>query len=86
MKEVESMKEIKIEWCKNFIAKTFAKLPAGITGIETNCFFEMAEKSSLYVKGTYGTPMNNALSELVFVDTVFNANDEYAYSVFRLAK
>ena len=79
------MKEIKIEWCKNFIIKTFKKLPEGITGIETNCFFEIAEKSGLYVKGTYGTPISHALSELTFVDTI-TADGEYCYSVFRLRK
>ena len=36
------MKEIKVEWCKNFITKTFSKYPTG-TGIERNLFFKMAE-------------------------------------------
>lgn len=79
------MKEIKIEWCENWIKKTFSKLPQGVTGIETNYFFEMAEKSGLYVKGTYGTPISHALSELTFVDTI-TADGEYCYSVFRLRK
>lgn len=85
MKEVELMKIIKVEWCMNFIKKTFEKLPKGITGIETNLFFNMAEKSGLYVKGAYGTPISQALSELTFVDTIM-ADGEYSYSVFRLRK
>jgi len=77
------MKEIKIEWCKNFINKTFGKLPKDVTGIETNCFFKMAEKSGLYVKGTYGTPISHALSELTCIDTITH-DGKYSYSVFRL--
>lgn len=40
------MRKIKVEWCENFIKKTFAKLPAFATGIEIGCFWNMAEKSS----------------------------------------
>ena len=79
------MKEIKVEWCKNFIIKTFEKLPEGITGIETNLFFEKAEKAGLYVKDTYGTPISKALSELTIVDTI-TYNGEFCYNVFRLKK
>lgn len=58
------MKEIKVEWCENWIKKTFAKLPEGITGVEVNFLFEMAECSGLYVKNTYGGPMSKALINL----------------------
>lgn len=32
------MRKIKVEWCENFIKKTFAKLPEFATGIEIGCF------------------------------------------------
>lgn len=50
----ENMKEIKVEWCENFIKATFAKLPSGITGIYSGCFWKMAEKAGLYEPGTFG--------------------------------
>lgn len=53
--------------------------------LKWHIFFEMAEKSGLYVKGTYGTPISHALSKLTFVDTI-TADGEYCYSVFRLRK
>lgn len=77
------MKKIELEWCKNWVKKTFAKLPKGITGIEVNCFWELAEKSKLWIKGTYGTPMSDALSELTNVETV-SKDGEFLYNVFRL--
>lgn len=51
------MRKIKVEWCENFIKKTFAKLPAFATGIEIGCFWNMAEKSRLWTRGTYGSTM-----------------------------
>ena len=47
------MRKIKVEWCENFIKKTFAKYFA--TGIEVGCFWNMAEKSRLWERGTYGS-------------------------------
>jgi len=77
------MKKIELEWCKNWVKKTFAKLPEGITGIEANNFWKLAEKSRLWEKGTYGTPMSDALSELTNVETI-TQNGEFLYHVFRL--
>lgn len=77
------MKNIKIEWCMNFIKKTFEKKQC--RGIEVNCFWEMAEKSGLWERGTYGTPMSEALELLTRIETVLNENGEYIYSVFVLA-
>ncbi len=37
------MKEIKIDWCKNWIKHTFEKLPFENGGIYTGCFWDMAE-------------------------------------------
>ncbi len=78
------MKEIKVEWCENWIKATFAKLPFENGGIEVGCFWKMAEKAGLWVRGTYGTPMSQALEKLTKVETVTH-NGEFCYHVFRLA-
>ena len=54
-------KEIKVEWCENFIKSVFE-----------------AEKSGLWVRGTYGSPMSKALEKLVKVEILSD------YTVFRL--
>jgi hypothetical protein len=77
-------KEIKIEWCENFIKKTWAKLPAFATAIEVGCFWKMAEKSGLWERGTYGAPMSKALEKLTTVESKNDENGNYLYSVFRL--
>ena len=43
--ENEDMKTVKVEWCENFIKGAFAKIPFENGGIETGCFWKMAEKS-----------------------------------------
>ena len=78
------MRNIKIEWCENFIKASFAKLPRFAKGIETNCFFKMAEESGLYIAGTYGSPMSNALQKLTEVKTVKDSDGNYLYSAFQL--
>lgn len=42
------MKQVKVEWCRNFIKSFFKKhcIPSG--GVETNCFWNAAEKSGLW--------------------------------------
>lgn len=77
------MKKIELEWCKNWVRKTFEKLPKGVTGIEVNLFWKLAEESKLWTRGTYGTPMSDALSELTEVQTITN-DGNYLFSVFRL--
>lgn len=57
-------KEIKVEWCENFIKSKFKKLPDFARGFETNCFFKMAAAAGLYTPGTYGSPMSQALALL----------------------
>lgn len=74
--------KIKVEWCKNFIIKTFAKYPIG-TGIERNLFFEMAEASGLFVKDTYGSPMSHAITDLIKVEPIIK-NGKLSYYAFRL--
>ena len=58
------LNEKKITWCENWLKATFAKLPAGITGIERNHLFDLAEKAGLYTKGTYGSEFSAALTNI----------------------
>ena len=71
-------KEIKVEWCENFIKSVFEKIPFENGGIEINLFWDKAEKSGLWVRGTYGSPMSKALEKLVKVEILSE------YTVFRL--
>ena len=77
---------IKKEWCEKFIKAMFEKLPEGITKIETGYFWKMAEKSGLWIHGTYGTPMSEALSHLTTVEIVQDECGNYSYSVFKMKK
>lgn len=78
------MKNVKIEWCENFIKSVFKKYVQKNGGIEINCFQNMAERSGLWKRGTYGTPMSSALEELTNVDIVSDDSGTYLFSVFRL--
>ena len=78
------MRKIKVEWCENFIKKTFAKLPEFATGIEISCFWDMAEKSRLWERGTYGSPMSQALEKLTTVKAVNGDNGEPIFYIFEL--
>lgn len=78
------MREIKIEWCENFIKETFAKLPEFATGIEVGYFWNMAEKSGLWTRGTYGSPMSEALQRLVRIKEVRGESGELLYNAFEL--
>ncbi len=83
------MKEIKVEWCENFIRAAFGPKHHAFAGkpdagIEVNCFWESAEASGLWERGTYGSPMSEALEKLVKVESVLNDNGDYCYTVFRL--
>ena len=71
-------KEIKVEWCENFIKSVFEKIPFENGGIEINLFWDKAEKSGLWVRGTYGSPMSKALEKLVKVEILSD------YTVFHL--
>lgn len=49
------MKEIKVEWCKNFIKTQFTKHQPVLgpnIGIEVNFFWKKAEASGLWERGT----------------------------------
>jgi len=79
---VRKVKKIKVEWCENFIRATFKKLEC--KGIEVGCFWGMAEKSGLWERDTYDTPMSRALSKLTTVDAVQDVNGNILYHFFRL--
>lgn len=79
------MKEIRVEWCKNFIKSFFEKHDIFDGGVEAGCFWDAAERSGLWVRGTYGTPMSQALAELTVVESVHDADGNFLYHVFRLA-
>ena len=78
-------KEVKVEWCKNFIKEVFKKYVPEGGGIYTECFWDMAERSGLWERGTYSTSMSKALEELTKVEIVSDENGEYMYSIFKLA-
>lgn len=79
-------KEIKVEWCENWIKARFEKHPFSDGGFEINHFFDMAEKAGLYVKGTYGSPFSQALANLCEADVVKDNNGNFCYHSFRLKK
>ena len=79
-------KEIKVEWCENWIKAKFQRLPDFANGFEAFHFWEMAAKSGLYEKGTYGTPMSEALGNLCYVETVYTPDGKFAYNAFKLKK
>lgn len=80
------MKNIKVEWCENFIKSVFEKIPFENGGIYTDLFWDKAEKSGLWIRGIYGTPMSEALEKLTRVETVSDENGNFLYNVFRLKK
>ena len=82
------MKQIKVEWCENWIRAQFARMPGCIdrayAGIYTGLFWEKAERSGLWVRGTYGSPMSQAVKSLCRVVNVVDENGYCKYSVFKL--
>lgn len=81
------MKQVKVEWCENFIRARFTKhhaFPGPNAGIEVNCFWKMAEASGLWERGTYGTPMSKALGNLTTVETIYGEDGKRLFDVFKL--
>lgn len=84
------MKQVKVEWCENFIRAAFGPRHhpfAGSpdAGIEAGCFWKKAEASGLWERGTYGSPMSEALAKLTKVETVHDSEGNFLYHVFKLA-
>ena len=75
-------KEIKVEWCENFIRAFFKK--HNCKGVYTKLMFEAAERAGLYTKDTYGSSFSKALEATVDVKAVQDIHGEFAYHVFRL--
>lgn len=81
-------KEIKVEWCENFIKARVMRhhaFPGPSAGIEVNCFWQMAEASGLWERGTYRSPMSMALGNLTKIETVYDKDGEFLFNVFKLA-
>ena len=81
------MKQVKVEWCENFIRARFAKhhaFPGPNAGIEVGYFWEVAEASGLWERGTYGSPMSEALAKLTRIETIYDDQGNFLYHVFRL--
>lgn len=78
-------KEIKVEWCENWIKSQFKKLPSENGGIYVGLFWEMAEKSGLWVRESYGSPMSQALENLSKIESVCDNNGIFLYNIFKLA-
>lgn len=81
------MKQVKVEWCENFIKARFTKhhaFPGPNAGIEVGYFWKVAEASGLWERGTYGSPMSEALAKLTRIETVYDNQGNFLYHVFRL--
>ena len=81
-------KQIKVEWCENWIRALFDRLAkSNANGIYTEHFWDLAVKAGLYERGTYGSAMSQALENLCCVMDVTeerNFREFTLYSVFKL--
>ena len=77
------MKTVTVERCENFIKATFRKYRC--KGIYTEFFWTLAEKSRLWERGTYDSPMSKALENIATVEAITDHEGNYLYSIFRLA-
>lgn len=85
------MKQVKIEWCENFIRAAFgpkhhAYAGKAEAGIEVNCFWKMAQDAGLWEPGIYGGPMSEALEKLTVVESINTDDGKFLFNVFRLAQ
>lgn len=81
------MKNVKVEWCENFIKARFTKhhpFSGPNAGIEVNCFWKMAEASGLWERGTYGSPMSKAVANLTEIETIHDDDGNRLYNIFKL--
>ena len=81
---MKNCNEMYVELCKDFIKEYFAEHCKENGGVMVECFWDAAENSGLWIRGTYGTAMSKALAELTIVETVNGENEEYLYTVFKL--
>ena len=85
------MKQVKVEWCENFIKAAFGPKHHPFAGkpdagIEANYFWKMAQKAGLWEPGIYGGPMSQALEKLTTVESILDDDGKFLYNVFKLAK
>ena len=85
------MKEIKVEWCENFIRAAFGPKHHPFSGkqdagIEVNFFWKMAQAAGLWEPEIYNGPMTKALEKLTVVKSVQDDKGNFLYNVFRLAQ
>lgn len=78
------MKEIKVEWCENWIRALFDRISPYGRAVEMNLFWRMAEEAGLYEQDTYGSPMTQALTKLCNVRFVTDENGNHKYTVFEI--
>lgn len=83
MSKKEQDFETRTKWCENFIKAAFKKC-GGCKAIYTGCFWDLAEESGLWVRGTYGTPMSEALSRLTTVEAVQDKDGNFLFHTFKL--
>lgn len=81
---MKNYKKMYVELCKSFIKDFFAEHCKVNGGVETDCFWNEAKKSGLWVRKTYGTAMSVALEELTTVEPVSDDTGKYLFSVFKL--
>lgn len=83
-------KQVKVEWCENFIRAAFGKHHpfAGQpdAGIEVTLFWKKAQAAGLWAPGVFNGPMTKALQNLTTVESIHDQNGDFIYNVFRLAQ
>lgn len=82
---MREIKEIKVEWCRNFIKAFFEKHVSEGGGAYTKCLLDAAERAGLYKRGTCVMPMNKALAEFTKIEIVTDEKGNCLYAVFKLA-
>lgn len=78
------MREVKVEWCENWIRALFDRIRPYGRAVETNLFWRMAQEACLYEPNTYGSPMTQAIEKLCNVRFAIDENGNHKYSVFEM--
>lgn len=74
---------VTVDECQDFIEGIFRD--KNCKGIETECFWKMAEKVGLWKRGTYGSAMSEALKMLTKVVSHHDEDGNWIYNTFDLA-